>query len=68
MYFYFNSFLICVLCIVKVMYFVFLVVVEILDFDSESDDFIYKFKFDIEDFIIFILNEFGGFERDEEFL
>lgn len=68
MYFYVNSFLICVLCIVKVMYFVFLVVVEILDFDSESDDFIYKFKFDIEDFIIFILNEFGGFERDEEFL
>lgn len=68
MYIYGNSFLICVLCIVKVMYFVFLVVVEILDFDSESDDFIYKFKFDIEDFIIFILNEFGGFERDEEFL
>lgn len=68
MYFYVNSFSICVLCIVKVMYFVFLVVVEILDFDSESDDFIYKFKFDIEDFIIFILNEFGGFERDEEFL
>lgn len=68
MYFYGNSFLICVLCIVKVMYFVFLVVVEILDFDLESDDFIYKFKFDIEDFIIFILNEFGGFERDEEFL
>lgn len=68
MYIYGNSFSICVLCIVKVMYFVFLVVVEILDFDSESDDFIYKFKFDIEDFIIFILNEFGGFERDEEFL
>lgn len=66
MYFYVNSPSICVLCIVKVMYFVFLAVVEILDSDSESDDPIYKFKFDIEDLITSTLNEFGGPERDEE--
>lgn len=67
MYFYGNSPSICVLCIVKVnMYFVFLAVVEILDSDSESDDPIYKFKFDIEDLITSTLNEFGGPERDEE--
>lgn len=41
-------------------------VVEILDSDSESDDPIYKFKFDIEDLITSTLNEFGGPERDEE--
>lgn len=66
MYFYGNSPSICVLCIVKVMCFVFLAVVEILDSDSESDDPIYKFKFDIEDLITSTLNEFGGPERDEE--
>lgn len=43
-----------------------LAVVDILDSDSESDDPIYKFKFDIEDLITSTLNEFGGPERDEE--
>lgn len=56
----------CVSCIVKVLFFIFLAVVEILDSDSESDDPIYKFKFDIEDLITSTLNEFGGPERDEE--
>lgn len=41
-------------------------VVEILDSDSESDDPIYKFKFDIEDLITSTLNEFGGPERNED--
>lgn len=56
----------CVSCIVKVLFFIFLAVVEILDSDSESDDPIYKFKFDIEDLITSTLSEFGGPERDEE--
>lgn len=47
-------------------FYFFLAVVEILDSDSESDDPIYKFKFDIEDLITSTLNEFGGPERDEE--
>ncbi|XP_078334332.1 histone-lysine N-methyltransferase SETDB1-B-like isoform X2 [Crassostrea virginica] len=41
-------------------------VVEILDSDSESDDPIYKFKFDIEDLITSTLNEFGDPEKNEE--
>lgn len=41
-------------------------VVEILDSDSESDDPIYKFKFDIEDLITSTLNEFGDPKKNEE--
>ncbi|XP_055997005.1 histone-lysine N-methyltransferase SETDB1-like isoform X3 [Ostrea edulis] len=41
-------------------------VVEILDSDSDGDEPIYKFNFDIEDLIASTLNEFGDPEKNEE--
>jgi hypothetical protein len=52
--------------ITRLKYWYFSAVVEILDSDSDSDEPIYKFNFDIEDLIASTLNEFGDPEKNED--